>query len=87
MMFPAFSCLVFLCGVKVRFAEQAFRIPVRRSGIGFPQLFHPSWMRSPWSGKLNYFWWLNGFWLESRGLFAKSKRGFKAQAPIPDAVH
>jgi hypothetical protein len=51
MMFPAFSCLVFLRGVKPGFAEQAFRIPVRRSGNRVPQPFHPSWMRSPWSGK------------------------------------
>jgi hypothetical protein len=87
MMFPAFSCSMFLRGVKPRFAEQAFRISVRRSGIRFPQPFHPSWMRLPWSGKLIYFMWLNGFWLESRGLFGKSKRGFKAQPPMPDAVH
>jgi hypothetical protein len=87
MMFPAFSCLVFLRGVKARFAEQAFRIPVRRSGNCFPQPFHPSWMKSPWSENFVYFMCLNRFRLESRGLFGKSKRGFKAQPPVPDAVH
>ena len=42
MVFPAFSCMVFLRGVKPGFAERAFRIPVRRGGNRFPQRFHSS---------------------------------------------
>ena len=49
---------------------------------------HPSWIRSLSAvRRLIYFMWLNRFWSESRGLSGKSKRGFRAQPPMPDTVH